>query len=53
MRICTNGVTRDMTPDESAEFMSMAPIEIVPTDTERLDAVEAAIMELAEVIAGG
>lgn len=46
---------RDLTPEEIAEMEKMAELESnqPPTDTERLEALELAMLELAEVYANG
>lgn len=48
MKICENGVIRDMTPEEEAEYTAMlaAQPEPGPTAEERLEALEAAMLEL-------
>lgn len=48
MKICENGVIRDMTPEEEAEYNAMlaAQPEPEPTAEERLEALEAAMLEL-------
>lgn len=55
MKININGVTRDMTKEELAELERLqAEMPIPePTPDERLDEIEAAIIELAALIAGG
>lgn len=57
MKINDNGVTRDMTAEEVAEWEAMAANapteEPTPTAEDRLAALEEAMLELAEVIAGG
>lgn len=52
-RIYDNGIYREMTEEEiksSADVPQIAP-EI--TDTDRIEALEAAFMELAEVVLNG
>ena len=48
LRISENGVIRDMTPAEEAEYNAMlaAQPEPEPTAEERLEALEAAMLEL-------
>lgn len=54
-KININGVVREMTEDERTSIqnllMSMPVAE--QTDTERMDQIEAALIELAAMIAGG
>ena len=54
MKININGVTRDMTAEEEAKLLASAPEpqaeEITPD--QRMDEIEAAIMELAAMIEG-
>lgn len=55
MRVCENGVIREMTAEEIAELQAMQAEQPIaePTAEERMEALEAAILELAEVIANG
>lgn len=53
MRILENGVYRDATKEEIASNVNVEQIETEITDTERIEALEAAILELAEVILNG
>ena len=54
MRIYDNGVYRDMTPEEEAEYNNSIPnIPQEPTPEERLSIMEDAFAELCEVIFGG
>lgn len=48
MKICENGVIRDMTPEEEAEYNAMLAAQPAPepTEEERLEALEAAMLEL-------
>ena len=49
-KICENGIIRDMTPEEIAEFEALAheaPME--PTAEERLEALERAVLEMMGV----
>lgn len=48
LRISENGVIRDMTPAEEAEYNAMLAAQPVPGPTaeERLEALEAAMLEL-------
>lgn len=54
MKIYENGVTREMTADEIAEY-SAAVAHMPPEpedDSARLDEIEAALMELAAIVGG-
>lgn len=54
-RIDINGVIREMTAEEIAgmeQIAAMAQVVDQP-DTERMDQIEAALIELAAMIAGG
>lgn len=55
MKKYENGVLREMTAEEIAELQAvqMAQPIVSPTAEERMEALEAAILELAEVIANG
>lgn len=55
MRICENGVIREMTPEEIAEFQSLADNQPTPEPTaeERLEAIESALLELMGVDVDG
>ena len=48
MRISDNGTIRDMTPEEAAEHSAMLAAQPAPEPTaeERLEALEAAMLEL-------
>lgn len=48
LKICENGVIRDMTPEEEAECNAMLAAQPAPEPTaeERLEALEAAMLEL-------
>ena len=48
LKICENGVIRDMTPEEEAEYNAMLAVQPAPGPTaeERLEALEAAMLEL-------
>ena len=48
MRISDNGIIRDMTPAEEAEYNAMLAVQPAPEPTaeERLAALEAAMLEL-------
>lgn len=48
-----NGRLVEMTEEEIAELKKNKNKIIPPTDTERLEALEMAILELAEVLANG
>lgn len=55
MKININGVIREMTAEEIAEYKRMAA-EIPkpePTPEERMNEIEAALIELAAMMAGG
>lgn len=54
-KININGVTREMTAEEIAEMERLAAAmpALVQTDAERMDQIEAALIELAAMIAGG
>ncbi len=49
MRICDNGVMRDMTAEEIADIFMPEIIE-QPTDTERISALETLVLELGGII---
>lgn len=51
MKICENGIYRDITPEEIAEFEAMVAEQPVPEPTaeERLAALEEAMLELLGV----
>lgn len=51
MKICENGIIREMTPSEIAELEALAASEPVPEPTaeERLAAVEEAMLEFLGV----
>ena len=55
MKKCIDGVLYDMTSEEIATLEALAANapEPEPTAEERLAALESAMLELAEVIAGG
>lgn len=55
MRILENGIYRDATKEELAEAAKRAEENVLPdiTESERLEALEAAFMELAEVVLNG
>lgn len=54
-KINVNGVTREMTAEEIAEMERMAAGASEPESTpeERMDEIEAALIELAAMLAGG
>lgn len=55
MKINDNGIIRDMTEDEMQEMQRMqelTPVHVPDPET-RMDEIEAAMMELAALIAGG
>lgn len=43
MRVFDNGKYRDATPEEIAEWEKQEPAPRIPTDAERIDALEEAI----------
>ena len=51
MKICENGIIREMTPSEIAELEALAASEPIPelTAEERLAALEEAMLELLGV----
>ena len=51
MRICKDGIYREMTPEEVAEFEALAQEAPMPAPTaeERLDALEDAVLEILGV----
>ena len=51
MKICENGIIREMTPEEIAKLEALAASEPVPEPTaeERLAALEEAMLELLGV----
>ena len=50
MKICENGICRDMTEEEITEYMAqnevVEEIEQLPTIEERIDAIESAMLEV-------
>lgn len=55
MKICENGIIREMTPEEVAEYEALAqeaPMPL-PTEAERLDALESAVLEILGVTTNG
>lgn len=52
MKKDVNGKIVEMTTEE-IEAMKAEVIEMPPTDTERIEAMENALLELAEVLANG
>ena len=52
MKKNVNGVILEMTKEETEAFNAQR-IELLPTEAERLEALESAFLELAEVIANG
>ena len=55
MKICENGIIRDMTPEEIAEYGALAHEAPMPEPTaeERLEALESALLELMGVTPNG
>lgn len=45
MVVCENGVYRDATAEEIATWENHPPIEFLPTDSDRIDALESAIQK--------
>ena len=53
MRICVNGVYRDATPEEIAEREMEAAQQVSePNADERMEQIEAALIELAAMLGG-
>ena len=52
-RVYDNGIYRDMTEEEIASHADVPQIEREITAEERIEALEAAILELAEVVLNG
>ena len=53
MKICENGIVREMTEEEIKRHNRLSNGAQPITETERIEALEAAIMELAEVVLNG
>ena len=55
MRVCENGIIRDMTPEEIAEYEALAQDAqmMEPTAEGRLEALESAMLELMGVTPNG
>lgn len=55
MKICENGIIREMTPEEIAELEALAQEAPMPEPTaeERLDALESAMLEMMGVVTDG
>lgn len=55
MKICENGITREMTPEEISEYEALAKEVPMPEPTaeERLEALESAMLELMGVTPNG
>ena len=54
MKICENGIIREMTPEEVAEYEALAQeAPMPPTAEERLEALESAMLELMGVELNG
>ena len=55
MRICVNGIYRDATPEEIAEREREEPAQQIsePTQEDRMEQIEAALIELAAMMSGG
>lgn len=54
MRICENGIYRDATEQEIAERnIDLPSVEAVITSEERIEALEAALLELMGVVLNG
>lgn len=53
MRICDNGIYRDATPEEITEREMEAAQQVAePTQDERMEQIEAALIELAAMLGG-
>lgn len=52
-RIYDNGIYREMTEEELALNTKLPEEKTEITDTERIEALEAAVLELAEVVLNG
>lgn len=54
MKVCENGIIRDMTPEEIAEYEALAQeAPMPPTAEERLEALESAVLEMMGVTTNG
>lgn len=53
MKIYDNGIYREMTEEEIKHNAAVPEIKAEITDTQRIEALEAAILELAEVVLNG
>ena len=55
MKICENGIIREMTPEEIAEHEALAQEAPMPEPTaeERLEALESAVLEMMGVHTNG
>lgn len=55
MKVCENGIIREMTTEEVAEYEALAQEAQIPVPTaeERLDALESAMLELMGVVTDG
>lgn len=55
MKICENGIIREMTPEEVAEYEALAQEAPMPEPTaeERLEALESAMLEMIGVLPNG
>lgn len=51
MKICENGIIREMTPEEIAAYEALAQeaLHMPPTAEERLEALESAVLEMMGV----
>lgn len=53
MKIYDNGIYREMTEEEFALNVNLPEGKTEITDAERIEALEAAVLELAEVVLNG
>lgn len=55
MKICENGIIRDMTPEEIAELEALSQEKPLPPPTaeERLEALESVVLEILGVTTNG
>jgi hypothetical protein len=50
MKICKNGIIRDMTPEEIAEMKKYTPEEVKETVEERLEKLEKLFTKISDFI---
>lgn len=53
MKVNDNGIVREATPKEIAEYESMKANAPEPSPEERMNEIEAALIEIAGMLAGG